>query len=257
MAGHHGADEDFQPRRPVTRSLVQNGLIFFVPPVSTKPKKIVKFVDPNTSVVHNSSVASDEGVDVSFSSCSGSINIPASIARPHHSLNQTWSFWFSTGNKRASWKQNQIFLANLASVEEFWSLYNKVQPCSLLPPGQSYSVFMSGVAPDWEDPANARGGRWMLCFDTEERKTKLDNRWLELLFMVLSGRAGSIVTGAEVCVRRKVDRLELWVNDTTDLQQLKEVGRKLKTHFGPGKSQIKFSIHGEEKCGVREPCLMI
>ena len=54
-----------------------------------------------------------------------------------------------------------------------------------------------------------------------------------------------------------MDRMELWVTNTTDLQQLTEVGRRLKTLLGPGKSQIKFSIHGEEKRGVKEPCLMI
>ena len=58
-------------------------------------------------------------------------------------------------------------------------------------------------------------------------------------------------------MRRKMDRMELWVTNTTDLQQLTEVGRRLKTLLGPGKSQIKFSIHGEEKRGVKEPCLMI
>lgn len=257
MAAYYGTSEDIQPRRPVTRSLVRNGLIFFASPSFTKPKKNVKFVDPNSSVLHNSSVATDEGVDVSFSSCTGSISVPASIARSQHSLNSAWAFWFSSGNKRANWKQNQIVLASLTSVEEFWNTYNKVQPCSQLAPGQSYSVFRSGVVPDWEDSANARGGRWMICFDTEERQTRLDDRWLELLILVLGDRAGSIVTGAEVCVRRKMDRMELWVTNTNDLQQLTEVGRRLKTLLGPGKSQIKFSIHGEEKRGVKEPCLMI
>ena len=219
MAAYHGTGEDPQPRRPVTRSLVRNGLIFFASPSSVKAKKNVKFVDPNYSVLHNSSVATDEGVDVSFSSCTGSISVPASVARSQHSLNSAWSFWFSSGNKRASWKQNQIVLANLTSVEEFWNTYNKVDPCYLsrsfylitslqvqpssqLAPGQSYSVFRSGVVPDWEDPANARGGRWMICFDTEERQTKLDDRWLELLIMVLGDRAGSIVTGIICLVRQ-------------------------------------------------------
>ena len=121
--------EDAPARRPVTRSLVQNGLIFFTPstpgPVN-KPKKMVKFVDPNSSVLHNSSVTTDEGIDVSFSSSAGGSNIPASIARPHHLLGQAWTFWYSSGNKRAHWSQSQISLAKLTSVEEFWGLYNKV-----------------------------------------------------------------------------------------------------------------------------------
>jgi len=221
-----------------------------------KAKKVVKFVDPNSSVIHNSSVATDEGIDLSFSVCP-SASIPASIARPHHALSKAWAFWFSSGNKRASWNQNQIPLASLFTVEEFWSLYNKVQPCSLLSPGQSYSVFRAGVQPDWEDPANCSGGRWMISFATEEREERLDQRWLDLLICVLAGRAGNIVTGAEVCVRRKVDRLELWLGAVTDLHQVTEVGRKMKALVGSRNSKMKFSIHGEEKEGVKKPCLMI
>ena len=61
------------------------------------------------------------------------------------------------------------------------------------------------MAPDWEDPANTSGGRWMLNFDTEERKTKLDERWLQLLIMVLAGRAGVIVTGNSCSVTLWLD----------------------------------------------------
>ena len=70
-----------------------------------------------------------------------------------------------------------------------------IQPCSLLKAGQSYSVFRAGVAPDWEDPANSAGGRWMLSFNTGEREALLDQRWLEVLLSVLGGRMGHVVTG--------------------------------------------------------------
>ena len=65
------------------------------------------------------------------------------------------------------------------------------------------------------------------------------------------------VSGVEVAVRRKMDRLELWLGSTTDLQLVTEVGRKLKAQLGTGKSRMKFSIHHEEKEGVKGPCLMI
>ena len=129
--------EDVPARRPVTRSLVQSGLIFFISPTSswpipakkTKPKK-VKFVEPqpSDSVGHNTSVTTDEGIDLSFSSPSGSasINIPASIARPHHGLGQTWTFWFSGNNKPDSWSQDLVSVANMRTVEEFWTVYSQV-----------------------------------------------------------------------------------------------------------------------------------
>ena len=54
-----------------------------------------------------------------------------------------------------------------------------------------------------------------------------------------------------------MDRLELWLGVTTDLHQVTEVGRKLKACLGDRKTKIKFSIHGEEKAGLKRPCLMI
>jgi len=257
--------EDVPERRPVTRSLVQSGLVSSsVPSGATSPAKKtkakkVKFVEPNNSAAHNSSVATDEGIDLSFSSprASASIKIPASIVRPHHGLGQAWTFWFSGSNRRDSWSQDLVTVANMKTVEDFWTIYNQIQPCSLLKAGQSYSVFKTGVAPDWEDPANKAGGRWMISFNTEERKDLLDQRWLEVLICVLGDRMGHIVTGVEVAVRRKMDRVEVWLGTTTDLQLVTEVGRKLKAQLGTGKTKMKFSIHREEKEGVKRPCLMI
>ena len=67
----------------------------------------------------------------------------------------------------------------------------------------------------------------------------------------------SVVPGVEVALRTKMDRVAVWLGTTTDLQLVAEVGRKLKAQLGTGKSRVKFSIHGEEKEGVKRPCLMI
>ena len=139
-------------RRPVTRSLVKNGFIFIASSISDAPIqdkkssfKKVKFVDLNSSAIHNSSVATDEGIDVSFTSSSA--NIPASICRPYHALSQNWIFWFSSGNKKASWNQNQISLASLETVEDFWILYNKVSiSYSSYIPELPSGILISGAA---------------------------------------------------------------------------------------------------------------
>ena len=128
MAASH--DKEVVPaRRPITRSQLQSGLVF--PPSSAKKTKAktVKFVEPESSTgLHNSSVATDEGIDLSFSSPRGSasIKIPASIARPHHNLGQAWTFWFSGSNKRDSWTQDLVSVASMKTVEEFWTIYNQV-----------------------------------------------------------------------------------------------------------------------------------
>ena len=116
----------------------------------------------------------------------------------------------------------------------------------------------------------------MISFETEERKTLLDQRWLEVLILVLGNKLGDnivtgkikrdfcsqsshlwLMSGVEVAVRRKMDRLEVWIGNTNNLTKVTDLGRKLKTQLGSSKTKIKFSIHGEEKEGMKGPFLMI
>ena len=64
-------------------------------------------------------------------------------------------------------------------------------------------------------------GRWLVSFGMNEREEMLDNRWLEVLYMLLGeqagGESGSVVTGAEACVRKKGDRLEVWVGNVDSM----------------------------------------
>jgi len=52
-----------------------------------------------------------------------------------------------------------------------------------------------------------------------------------------------VVTGAEACVRKKGDRLEMWVGNVDSMGCVLKVGRIMK-------SDIQLSIHSEEKEGV-------
>ena len=53
----------------------------------------------------------------------------------------------------------------------------------------------------------------MAIFSKKNRKETLDNRWLEVLFMLLGEEVeeggGKMVVGAKACVRKKGDRLEI------------------------------------------------
>ena len=183
-------------------------------------KKKVKFEDSievdETKIPQNLSVSiiSDEGIDMNFSPISESLS---TILKPRHPLPHSWTFWYSSGNKRLSWKQNQKKISSIATIEDFWLAYNQAKLASDLPAGYTYSVFRSGILPDWEDLGNREGGRWMVSFDKKERKEMLDNRWLEVLYMLLGEQveegANKTVVGAEACVRKKGDRLKVWVGN--------------------------------------------
>jgi len=219
----------------------------------SKSKK-VKFQEPKQEVCNkNTSLVSDEGIDMSYTP---HLNLPASISRPQHKLRHSWSYWYSSKNKKNSWSQNQNLICTMATIEDFFHCHNQVKLASKLPAGHTYAVFKKGIVPDWEDKANVDGGRWMISYDRKERFTNLDDRWMEALLMALGEHMHKCVTGIQVCVRGNVDRVEVWL-EKTNMREVAEVGRKVKQQLAIGATKMEFSIHTEEKEGFKGPCLMI
>merc|ERR1719186_1134869 len=227
-------------------------------PKSLKPKKSGKKVklqgDKSVAIkeMKNLSLTSDEGIDISSSPTMTSI--PPAILRPQHPLKTSWTFWYSVGNKNLSWEQNQVKISTVSTIEQFWLLTSQLKPPSNISTGHTYSVFRAGVAPDWEDVANMEGGKWMVSCPKMERGER-ENRWLEVLCMMVGEHmteSSGLVNGAEACVRKRGDRLEVWVRDVGMMKGVVEVGRKVKSKLGLETSKkIKFSLHKEDKKGVK------
>ena len=230
-----------------------------LPKPPKKSQKKVKFqVNKSAAIkeMKNVSLTSDEGIDISDSPLSPTItSIPPTILRPQHPLKTSWTFWYSVGNKNLSWEQNQVKISTVSTIEQFWLLTSQLKPPSNIPPGHTYSVFRAGVAPDYEDVANMKGGRWMISCPRVEREDRLDTRWLEVLFMVVGEHMtefSGLINGAEACVRKQGDRLEVWVKDVSMMRGVVEVGRRVKSKLGLDISKrIKFSLHKEDKEGVK------
>ena len=117
----------------------------------------------------------------------------------------------------------------------------------------------------------------MIYYEKSDRRLKLDERWMECLLLALGNHLDKCVTGqliiswlsgsnechrdmvvgVQVCVRGKQDRVEVWLGKTSNMRGVVEVGRKLKNQLACGAAKIEFSIHLEEKEGLKGPCLMI
>lgn len=55
------------------------------------------------------------------------------------------------------------FIPSLSlQVEGFWALYSHLVRPKDLPNSCEYFVFKSGIKPMWEDPANEKGGKWVI-----------------------------------------------------------------------------------------------
>jgi len=224
-----------------------------------KQKAKEKNVTP-TQGMKNMSLTSDEGIDISYNSVSAAAvvtSIPKVILRPQHQLQSSWSFWFSVGDKNLSWERNQIKICTVSTIEQFWYVTCQLQPPSNISTGHTYSVFRAGVLPDWEDMANVSGGRWMIPCPRRERDEKLNEMWLDILIMMVGEHMeeySGLVNGAEACLRKKGDRIEVWMKDVGLMKGVVEIGRRTKEKLKLDASRkIRFSIHKEDKEGVKGP----
>ena len=104
-----------------------------LPPVEVtklrRNKKKVKFedlVEVETKITQNLSapMVSDEGINMTFSPIPESLS--TTILKPRHPLPHSWTFWYSSGYKRLSWKQDQK-ISSVATIEDFWLTYDQVK----------------------------------------------------------------------------------------------------------------------------------
>jgi len=201
----------------------------------------------------------EEDFDVSFSALLPSSAIPATIIKPKHQLAHTWTLWYSAANRKLSWRKNQVKIFSIYTIEDFWLMYNQVKPASCLPDGHTYSVFRDDILPDREEVDNRDGGKWMVNCPRNEREEKFDNKWLNVLFMIMENeKYDRLITGAEACVRLSEDRLEVWIGDVSDLSKMIEVGRTTKKKLElDSNNQLEFSIHKDERRGIAGPKLAL
>jgi hypothetical protein len=144
----------------------------------------------------------------------------------------------------------------IGSLEQMWTSLSLLKKTYELPVGTELLVFKSGVNPVWEDPINAKGGRWVFRFSrrlpngsdelllTVRKKTSLI--WERLLLKTM---AGSIIpdttyseeiqdlicndiSGLALSVRKDDLIISIWntnlnFNKKKQLQQGKEDEKKL------------------------------
>jgi len=168
-----------------------------------------------------------------------------------HPLQNAWTLWFFKNDKSRTWEENQRPIITVTTVEDFWSLYNHIEVASRLPPGADYSLFKEGIFPDWEDPRNQDGGRWIITLEKRQKEKFLDSYWLEIIFFLIGEHGDQDafqVNGAVVNIRGRTDKLAVWLADAAQHESVMRIGRMIKQRLGiDSNTTIGFNIHHEEK----------
>eukprot|EP00091_Calanus_sinicus_P024088 TRINITY_DN8454_c0_g1_i1.p1 TRINITY_DN8454_c0_g1~~TRINITY_DN8454_c0_g1_i1.p1 ORF type:complete len:355 (-),score=111.01 TRINITY_DN8454_c0_g1_i1:117-1181(-) len=177
--------------------------------------------------------------------------VPREIVMMKHPLANTWVFWWFRNDKSRTWEQNQEKIATVDTIEDFWQIYNFIEPASQLGQGCDYAVFKKGIQPDWEDFQNMSGGRWIINSDKTNRGDILDSHWLEIIFILIGEHAGEfahMMNGAVINIRPKGDKLAVWLRDAHNMAGVMEIGKLVKSRLGL-RDRINFTIHREDSKG--------
>ena len=169
-----------------------------------------------------------------------------SLKHETHPLLQQFTFWV-TYFKKSKDKQLEEFednlkpITNLDTVEDFWSLYERMKRPSLLPRGCEFLYFKTGIKPLWEDPSNLNGGRFYVSL----KKSQLTNRiWEDLLIgLMLASSEFSKLNGVILNVRQSEIFISIWTKqlDMEENQLYREWIRK--TLEFPNEQSIEYKQH--------------
>lgn len=174
-----------------------------------------------------------------------------------HPLTNSWTLWYVKppfDNK--DWNELLTKVVDINSVEEFWGSYNNLPKVSELPLRSDYALFKTGIRPEWEDPQNANGGKFVYQFSSNS--SNIDEVWLNILLSIIGGTmdlSNKEINGVFVNVRKAGTRFNIWtkMKNYSDNDDLKKIGSLFKSQIGNdngnGNEKVEFSTHNEYSRG--------
>ena len=173
-----------------------------------------------------------------------------------HPLQNTWTLWFDNPGKKASaqsWADNLKEIINIDTVEDFWSTFNNVAKVNHLGPSSNYHLFKQGIRPEWEDEANAEGGKFGIQFPKNKAGDAINEYWMYLLLAVIGEQLATDeeICGAVISVRKSFYRIALWVKTSDDEEKIEKISQELRATLNLAEDiPIEFTAHGESPAKV-------
>jgi translation initiation factor 4E len=168
-----------------------------------------------------------------------------------HPLQDAWTWWFDNPKKKTNlnnWSDNLKKIYTFSTVEDFWSLWNNIKGAHELAQGSNYHLFKDGIEPKWEDPINARGGKWLVQIKPNQRAASLNQLWLWAVLACIGASFDddSHIVGIVVSVRKQMDKISLWTTDATNEQAVRRIGRQFKEFLQlPASVKVGFQSHAD------------
>lgn len=162
---------------------------------------------------------------------------PKDFAGPRHQLKHTWTLYYDAqlfGGKRppqAQWGDNIKEVYTFNTVEDFWRMHNNLASPSQIQSGCTFSLFKKGIQPKWEDPKNAKGGKWTIMVN--KGKGQIDQLWLWIMLAcigeVLEDEGQDDICGCVVNIRKNPDKINLWTSEAQKDETILRIGQRLRS----------------------------
>jgi translation initiation factor 4E len=130
--------------------------------------------------------------------------------------------------KQEKYESSIHFINKVNTVEEFWGTYNYLKRPNDLSSTTDYHIFRDGIKPTWEDPANAKGGKWILRLP----KGLASRYWEEVVLALIGGQFSGVpegeICGLVVSIRYSEDILGVWNKTASDRDMIERIHDAIK-----------------------------
>ncbi|XP_017781528.1 PREDICTED: eukaryotic translation initiation factor 4E type 2 isoform X2 [Nicrophorus vespilloides] len=149
---------------------------------------------------------------------------PVDYPPGEHRLQHAYCLWFSQRPSISArnahvqgtlgYSQALRLVGQVGTVEQWWALYSHIKRLHDLPQYADLHLFKKGIQPMWEDPANQKGGKWVI----RVKKGQANRAWENLCMAMLGEQfmAGNEICGVVVSVRFQEDLLSIWNRNASD-----------------------------------------
>lgn len=116
----------------------------------------------------------------------------------------------ATAGNNNPYESNIKSIATVATVDEFWNIYDHLKRPNELPSSTDLHFFREGIKPTWEDPHNEKGGKLIVRLP----KGLASRYWEEVLLALIGAQIPHIpsdeICGAVLSIRYNEDILGIW-----------------------------------------------
>mmetsp|Transcript_105358 Transcript_105358/g.286106 ORF Transcript_105358/g.286106 Transcript_105358/m.286106 type:complete len:230 (+) Transcript_105358:93-782(+) len=161
-------------------------------------------------------------------------------------LHSGWTLWTQNSGQYAVQK-----VVAFETAQEFWKVWNGVpQPSELFDSKRfikettngtgvagvdGFMIFRNAIKPEWEDPANAKGGHFQILVKPTSGGGTLDEWWNNLVLGMIGStiEPANMITGIRLVDKlsgpraSNVVRLEVWFSDYEDQQAVQTLRRSV------------------------------